>query len=75
MVIRTVNKKLMNERLKTKTKELVAVEANCSASLIEKLSSQKGRSEAPKEGYGRKIAAALGVDYDDLFPLVKSKAS
>ena len=73
MTTRTINKVLIRKLVKEKgSVERVAVEANCSASLIWKLMSE-GHKTVPAIGKIDGLCLALDTDINELFPLSNSE--
>lgn len=69
---REINKKLLRELVKVMGLEKLAVEADCSASLLQKLCSDSYHT-VPSLKKCDSLCAATGSKMDALFPVVENK--
>lgn len=72
MTKRIINKELLRERVKEIGLEMLAVTAECSASLIQKLVSE-GYSGSPSLRTVDAICLATGDEMNDLFPIASQE--
>lgn len=74
--MRTMDKKLLRQRIKAlgkNAKTTVGAKAGVSASYISKLMKET-TTVLPRVGEADKLADALGVGFDDLFPKIEDAA-
>lgn len=74
MTTRTINKSLLRSLIKEKGLEQTAVEANCSASLLQKLISDKFEG-TPSIRTIDGLCFATGKTMDELFPTTNQEKS